>query len=154
MRVYSHSNGLVIFCPASSSRVLTRERWQTFEISWKKAQYLMNTLYKHSSLVSCNFRALAKPGTLLRKESIRTRKRWRRIPTYLQMSWMLTNYTVKAFSFAKRPLHYSHAMLCLPLILFSENQLFSEQLFLFACLYFFFRQKIENQHISWGRRQW
>ena len=25
--------------------MLARERWQTFENSWKKAQYLMNTLY-------------------------------------------------------------------------------------------------------------
>ena len=35
---------LVIFCTDNSSRVLTRERWQTFENSWKKTQYLMNTL--------------------------------------------------------------------------------------------------------------
>ena len=45
MRVYSHSYWLVIFCTANSSRVLAREMWQTFENSWKKTQYLMNTLY-------------------------------------------------------------------------------------------------------------
>ena len=35
MRVYSHSYWLVIFCTTNSSRVLARERWQTFENSWK-----------------------------------------------------------------------------------------------------------------------
>ena len=35
-----------IFCTTNSSRVLARERWQTFENSWKKTQYLMNTLYQ------------------------------------------------------------------------------------------------------------
>merc|ERR1711860_43320 len=44
-RVYSRSYWLVIFCTTNSSRVLARERWQTFENSWKKKQYLMNTLY-------------------------------------------------------------------------------------------------------------
>ena len=33
MRVYSHSYWLVIFCTTNSSRVLERERWQTFENS-------------------------------------------------------------------------------------------------------------------------
>ena len=33
MRVYSHSYWLVIFCTTNSSRVLARERWQTFENS-------------------------------------------------------------------------------------------------------------------------
>ena len=47
MQVYSHSYWLVIFCTTNSSRVLARERWQTFENSWKKTQYLMNTLYVH-----------------------------------------------------------------------------------------------------------
>ena len=32
-----------------SSPVLARERWQAFENSWKKTQYLMNTLYIHST---------------------------------------------------------------------------------------------------------
>ena len=32
------------FLYSNSSRVMARERWQTFEISWKKTQYLMNTL--------------------------------------------------------------------------------------------------------------
>ena len=45
MRVYSHSYWLVIFCTTNSSRVLARERWQTFENSWKKTQYILNTLY-------------------------------------------------------------------------------------------------------------
>ena len=45
MRVYSHSYCLVIFCTTNSSRVLARDRWQTFANSWKKTQYLMNTLY-------------------------------------------------------------------------------------------------------------
>ena len=36
MRMYSHSYWLVIFCTSNSSRVLARERWQTFENSWKK----------------------------------------------------------------------------------------------------------------------
>ena len=45
MRVYSRSYWLVIFCTTNSSRVLARERWQTCENSWKKTQYLMNTLY-------------------------------------------------------------------------------------------------------------
>ena len=43
IRVYSHSYWLVIFCTTNSSRVLARERWQIFENSWKKTQYLMNT---------------------------------------------------------------------------------------------------------------
>ena len=30
-----------------SSQRNARERWQTFEISWKKTQYLMNTLYNN-----------------------------------------------------------------------------------------------------------
>ena len=33
------------FCTTNSSRVTASERWQTFENSWKKTQYLMNTLY-------------------------------------------------------------------------------------------------------------
>ena len=37
---------LEIFCTTNSSRVLARERWKTFENSWEKTQYLMNTLYK------------------------------------------------------------------------------------------------------------
>ena len=36
MRVYSHSYWLVIFCTTNSSRVLARERWQTFENSLGK----------------------------------------------------------------------------------------------------------------------
>ena len=32
--VYSHSYWLAIFCTTNSSRVLARERWQTFENSW------------------------------------------------------------------------------------------------------------------------
>ena len=45
MQVYSNSYWLAIVCTTNSSRVLARERWQTFEKSWKKTQYLMNTLY-------------------------------------------------------------------------------------------------------------
>ena len=45
IRVYSHSCWLETFCTTNSSRVLARERWQIFENSWKKTQYLMNTLY-------------------------------------------------------------------------------------------------------------
>ena len=45
MRVYSHSYLLVSFCTNNSSGLMVRERWQTSEISWKKTQYLMNTLY-------------------------------------------------------------------------------------------------------------
>ena len=37
------------FCTTNSSRVLARQRWQTFENSWKKTPYLMNTLYNHTS---------------------------------------------------------------------------------------------------------
>ena len=48
MRVYSHSYWLVIFWTTNSSRVLAREGWQTFENSWKKTQYLMNTLYTYN----------------------------------------------------------------------------------------------------------
>ena len=36
MRVYSHFYGLVVFCTTNHSQVLARERWQTFENSWKK----------------------------------------------------------------------------------------------------------------------
>ena len=36
MRVYSRSYWLVLFCTTNSSQVLARERWQTFENSWKK----------------------------------------------------------------------------------------------------------------------
>ena len=36
---------LVIFCTTNSSRVLARERWLTYQNSWKKTQYLLNTLY-------------------------------------------------------------------------------------------------------------
>ena len=43
--VYSHSHWLVNFCTSNSSRALARERWQTFENSWKETQLLMNTLY-------------------------------------------------------------------------------------------------------------
>ena len=32
-------------CTTNSSRVLARERWQSFENSWEKTQYLMNTPY-------------------------------------------------------------------------------------------------------------
>ena len=35
----------IIFCTTNSSRVLARERMQTFENSWKKTQYLINSLY-------------------------------------------------------------------------------------------------------------
>ena len=45
MRVCSHSYWLVIFCTTNCSPVLARKRWQTFENSRKKTQYLMNTLY-------------------------------------------------------------------------------------------------------------
>ena len=45
MQVYSHSYWLVIFCTTNRSRVLARDSWQTFENSWKKSQFLMNTLY-------------------------------------------------------------------------------------------------------------
>ena len=34
--LYSHSYWPVIFCTTNSSRVLARERWQTFENSWGK----------------------------------------------------------------------------------------------------------------------
>ena len=37
MRVYSHSHWLLNFCTTNSSRVLARERWQTFENSRKDA---------------------------------------------------------------------------------------------------------------------
>ena len=37
MRVYSHSFWLVIFLTTNSSRVLARERWQTFENSREKS---------------------------------------------------------------------------------------------------------------------
>ena len=50
MRVYSHSYWLAILSTTYSSRVLARERWQTLENSWKKTQYLMNTLYIHRLL--------------------------------------------------------------------------------------------------------
>ena len=36
---------LLTFCTTNNSRVLVRERWQTFENSWKKTQYILNTLY-------------------------------------------------------------------------------------------------------------
>ena len=42
----AHSHWLVIYCTTNSSRVLARERWQTFENSLEKTQYLMNTLYQ------------------------------------------------------------------------------------------------------------
>ena len=51
MFVYSHSYWLVFFCTTNGSRVLMKERWQTFENSWKKTQYLMNTLYQHIILI-------------------------------------------------------------------------------------------------------
>ena len=55
MQVYSHSYWLVIFCTTNSSRVLARERWQTYENSWKKTQYLMNTLYHLSEILKFAF---------------------------------------------------------------------------------------------------
>ena len=58
MLVYSHSYWLVIFCTTHSSRVLARERWQTFQNFWKKTQYLINTLYPGSHLY-CTFRCRA-----------------------------------------------------------------------------------------------
>ena len=48
VRVYSHSYWLVISCTTNSSRVLARERWQTFENSWKK-----NTIFNEHPV--CNF---------------------------------------------------------------------------------------------------
>ena len=61
MRVYSHSYWLVIFCTTTSNRVPERDRWQTFENSWKKNQYLMNTLYKTLSHTEKNsFQLLTK----------------------------------------------------------------------------------------------
>ena len=33
------------FCTTNCSRVLARERWQTFKNSWEKKQHFMNTLY-------------------------------------------------------------------------------------------------------------
>ena len=42
---HSHSYWLIIFCTTNRSRVLARERWQTFENSWKKTQHLMNNLF-------------------------------------------------------------------------------------------------------------
>ena len=47
MRVYSHSYWQVIFCTTNSSRVLARERWQTFEQSWKKNTIFIYLLIKH-----------------------------------------------------------------------------------------------------------
>ena len=35
MRVYSHSYWMLTFCTTNSSRVLARQRWQTFENNWK-----------------------------------------------------------------------------------------------------------------------
>ena len=40
-----HSYWLVIFCTTNRSRVLAKARWQTFENSWEKKEYSMNTLY-------------------------------------------------------------------------------------------------------------
>ena len=51
MRVYSPSHWLVIFCTTNSSRVQSWERWQTFENSWKKTQYLTNTLYQPTEMI-------------------------------------------------------------------------------------------------------
>ena len=56
IRVYSHSYWLVIFCTTNCSRVLGRERWQTFENSWKKTQYFMNnheSRVKHGIFTVC-----------------------------------------------------------------------------------------------------
>jgi len=41
-----HSYWLVIFCTTKSSRVLARERWQTFKNSWKK-----NSIFNEHSIV-------------------------------------------------------------------------------------------------------
>ena len=46
MRVYSHSYWLVIFCTTNSSRVLARrERWQTFDNSWKNTIFNEQPVY-------------------------------------------------------------------------------------------------------------
>ena len=45
--MYSHSYWLVIFSTTNSSRMLAKERSQTFENFWKKTQYLINTLWHY-----------------------------------------------------------------------------------------------------------
>ena len=51
------------FCTANRSPVLARERWQTFENSWKKnPQYLLITLYKLWRDIDCSLnREIARP---------------------------------------------------------------------------------------------
>ena len=51
-----HSYWLVIFCTPNSSRVLARERWQTFENSWKKTQYLIYSISKNPYYELINIR--------------------------------------------------------------------------------------------------
>ena len=79
IRVYSHSYWLEIFCTTNSSRVLARERWQIFENSWKKTQYLMNTLYyKLPSLfrriIHCIFLGVFLRNNIVNKGLVKT---WR-----------------------------------------------------------------------------
>ena len=62
MRVYIHSYWQVIFCTTNSSRGLAKEMWKTFENSWKKTQYLLNTLYKLWRDIDCSLnREIASP---------------------------------------------------------------------------------------------
>ena len=52
VRVYSHSYWLAISWTTNNSPLLARERLQSFENSWQKTQYLMNTLYNTVHLYS------------------------------------------------------------------------------------------------------
>ena len=63
MRVYSHSYWLVISCTTNSSRVLARERWQTFE-KHPVFQFVSNLLFGlNLHEISQTYGLFTKPNT-------------------------------------------------------------------------------------------
>ena len=99
MRVYSPSYWLVIFCTTNSSRVLARERWQTFENSWKLTQYLMNILYNTFSFPSQGKNLYMRVNILIAAIAIKA------INRMIIINWEYDNYQRlnQSFSFPLRP---------------------------------------------------
>ena len=61
MQVYRYSYWLVIFCTTNSSRLLARERWQTFENSWKECENSPYTFWVWSILYRLLFASIHSP---------------------------------------------------------------------------------------------
>ena len=81
MRVYSYSNCLVIFCTANCSRVLARERWQTFGNSREK-----NTIFNEHPVVTDSV-FLKLPDLVLKDKCCRVQR-------VLDESWTCTGKSI------------------------------------------------------------